>query len=67
MKIETLIVDSAPIIKSALQLENLSTKIITVPEVIAEIKDMETRRLLETLAIQTQTPSEEAMKKSFYH
>ena len=64
MHIETLVVDSAPIINSALKLSNLYSHIVTVPEVIAEIKDEESKRLLDTLTITQKTPSEEAMKQS---
>jgi RNA-binding protein NOB1 len=67
-KTECLVLDSAPIIKSAKLIGNLSEEFITVPEVLAELKDKTTRETLEILTykISTKTPSEEAMKYGEY-
>lgn len=67
-KAECLVLDSAPIIKSAKFIGDLSEEFITVPEVLAELKDKTTRETLEILSykITTKTPSEEAMKYGEY-
>ncbi|KAI8899788.1 Nin one binding Zn-ribbon like-domain-containing protein [Globomyces pollinis-pini] len=63
--IETLVVDSAPIIESAYKLFTLSDQLITVPEVIQELRDKKTLSILESMPFQiiTKTPSEQAMKQ----
>ena len=61
---EILVLDSAPIIKSAKFINGLSKEYITVPEVLSELKDRATKDALLTLpyTITTKTPSEESMK-----
>lgn len=59
-EVDTLIVDSAPIIKDALSLNSISSKIMTVPEVFKELRDAKTRLVLQTLPfdIAQKTPAE---------
>ena len=61
---ELLVLDSAPIIKSANFIKDLSKEFVTVPEVLSELKDKATRETLLTLSykINTKCPSEESMK-----
>jgi rRNA maturation endonuclease Nob1 len=63
MKANLLVVDSGPLIKSLPELANISQNLITVPEVIAEIKDESSRKAIEGLELQVRTPSEKCMKQ----
>lgn len=62
-KVVSLVVDSAPLLK-AIPLAHLADKFYTVPEVIAEIRDEQSREYLKRLPFEFQikTPSEEALK-----
>ena len=66
MKTEILVLDSAPIFKSASLLCELSSEFITVPEVLQEIKDKATRDAIARLPykIMTKSPSEESISFS---
>jgi RNA-binding protein NOB1 len=66
MKTEFLVLDSAPIFKSASLLCELSSEFITVPEVLQEIKDQATRDAIARLPykIVTKSPSEESLSFS---
>ena len=58
-----LVVDSGPLIKG-IRLERIDAeRFVTVPEVLSEIRDKQTRALLETLPVELETrePSDEAM------
>ncbi len=65
---KVLIVDSAPIIKSLEKLPLICHNLVTIPEVIHELKDKKTRELLTTCSfeIQQRQPSEAAIKKSIF-
>jgi RNA-binding protein NOB1 len=59
----TLIVDAGPVIKTGESLALLAESLITVPEVIAELRDPASKAAIEALQITTRTPSEQAMKR----
>ncbi|KAI8924226.1 Nin one binding Zn-ribbon like-domain-containing protein [Entophlyctis helioformis] len=61
-KVATLVVDSGPLIKGH-QLAHLSSSFVTIPEVLAELRDKQTREAVAALPFQLQTrvPSEEAI------
>ncbi|RKP09402.1 Nin one binding Zn-ribbon like-domain-containing protein [Thamnocephalis sphaerospora] len=58
---EYLVVDTGPLLKGA-SLTSLATKLFTVPEVVAEVRDQKSRAILDTLELTVRTPSEEAMQ-----
>jgi RNA-binding protein NOB1 len=62
--IECLVVDTAPIIKSLHSLPALAERLITVPDVLLEIKDQKTKQELQafTKPMETKIPSPEAIK-----
>ncbi|KAI8909058.1 Nin one binding Zn-ribbon like-domain-containing protein [Gorgonomyces haynaldii] len=64
MIVNSLVVDAAPLIKSAYKLGQMSSNLVTVPEVMAELRDEQTRQEMERLPfeIKTRTPSEECMR-----
>ncbi|KAI8816098.1 Nin one binding Zn-ribbon like-domain-containing protein [Fimicolochytrium jonesii] len=61
-KVVTLVVDSAPLIKGT-PLFHLAERFVTIPEVLAEIRDKRARQGLTTLPfdLETRVPSEEAV------
>ncbi|KAJ3187438.1 Nin1 binding protein [Gaertneriomyces sp. JEL0708] len=60
--VKTLVVDAAPLIKST-PIGHLAEKLVTIPEVLAEVRDKHARSALAHLPfeIQTRMPSEDAM------
>ena len=63
------VIDSGPIIKGV-RLESLKAEhLVTVPEVLSEIRDKRAREMLATLPVELETrePSHEALEQSETH
>ncbi|KAL7749366.1 20S-pre-rRNA D-site endonuclease nob1 [Sorochytrium milnesiophthora] len=63
LKARTLVLDTAPLLKNSFELLNIAETLITIPEVLAEVRDRRARQSLAVLPceIQVRQPSEEAM------
>ncbi|KAI9146049.1 Nin one binding Zn-ribbon like-domain-containing protein [Paraphysoderma sedebokerense] len=62
-KVHTLVVDTGPLFKDPSQIYQLADEFVTVPEVIAEVRDKQSRELVAALPfeLKVRIPSEEAI------